>query len=52
VGDLIDDTGDPTLAIQAIGDLDMRMLENYRVRRNDKVATAIQTRANRLFPDQ
>jgi integrase len=52
VGDLIDDTGDATLAIQAIGDLDMRMLEKYRVRRKDKVATAIQTRANRLFPDQ
>ena len=51
VGDLIDDTGDYTLAMQAIGDLDMRMVENYRLRRKDKVAAAIQNRANRLFPE-
>jgi integrase len=50
VGDLIDDTGDYTLAMQAIGDLDMSMVEYYRSRRKDKVAAAIQNRANRLFP--
>jgi integrase len=51
VGDLIDETGDCTLAIQAIGDIDMNMLKNYRVRRKDKVAAAVQNRANRLFPE-
>lgn len=51
VGDLIDETGDPTLALQAIRDRDPRMLQNYRVRRNDKVDTAVQQRAQRLMPE-
>lgn len=49
VGDLIDETGDPTLALQAIRDRDPRMLQNYRVRRNDKVDSAVQKRAEKLL---
>lgn len=45
VGDLVDETGDVTLALQAIGDRDLSMATHYRVRRHDKVDAAIQRRA-------
>jgi integrase len=51
MGDLVDQTGDVTLALQAIGDRDLRMAGHYRVRRNDRVAAAVQERAGRLFPE-
>lgn len=50
VGDLVDATGDVTLALQAIGDRDLSMATHYRVRRHDKVDAAIQDRAARLVP--
>jgi len=49
VGDLVDSTGDVTLALQAIRDKDLRMAPRYRVRRNDKVDAAIQQRAGHLM---
>jgi len=49
VGDLADETGDVMFALQAIGDRDVRMASRYRVRRNDKVNTAVEGRADRLF---
>lgn len=48
VGDLADETGDVMLALQAIGDRDPRMAANYRIRRNDRIAGALQSRAERL----
>ncbi len=50
VGDLIDQTGDPTLALQAIGDRDLSMLQHYQSKRRDKVDGAVQQRAGRLVP--
>lgn len=50
VGDLVDQTGDVTLALQAIRDKDLSMASHYRVRRNDKVDAAVQERAGRLIP--
>lgn len=50
VGDLIDSTGDPTLALQAIGDRDINMLKHYHARRTDKIDSAVQERAGRLVP--
>ena len=50
VGDLADESGDVMLALQAIGDRDVRMASRYRVRRNDKVDAAVKGRADRLFP--
>lgn len=52
VGDLVDETGDITLALQAVGDRDLSMASHYRVRRNDKVDKAVQDRAGRLMPDK
>ena len=52
VGDLADSTGDVMLALQAIGDRDVRMAKNYRVRRNDKVAQAVEGRATRLMSSE
>lgn len=53
MGDLADATGDVTLALQAIGDRDLRMASHYRVRRADRVNAAIGERAERLFrPEQ
>lgn len=49
VGDLADETGDVQLALQAIGDRDVRMASRYRVRRNDKVDAAVQDRAGRIM---
>jgi len=49
VGDLVDSTGDVTLALAAIRDKDLRMAPRYRVRRNDKVDAAIQQRAGHLM---
>lgn len=49
VGDLVDQTGDVTLALQAIRDKDIRMAERYRVRRNDRIDEAVQERAGRLL---
>lgn len=51
VGDLADQTGDVTFALQAIGDKDVRMARHYRSRRDDKVAAALQERAGRLMPE-
>ena len=51
VGDLADESGDVMLALQAIGDRDVRMASRYRVRRNDKVDAAVKGRADRLFPE-
>lgn len=51
VGDLADATGDVMLALQAVGDRDARMAPRYRVRRNDRIATEVRTRADRLFPE-
>lgn len=50
VGDLVDTTGDVTLALQAVGDRDLSMAKHYRLRRNDKVDAAVQERAGRLVP--
>lgn len=52
VGDLVDQTGDVTLALQAIGDRDLSMATHYRTRRNDKVDAAVQERAGRLVPEK
>lgn len=49
VGDLIDQTGDPTLALQAIGDRDLNMLKHYHNKRQGKVDAAIQVRAGHLM---
>lgn len=49
VGDLVDQTGDVTLALQAIRDRDIRMAERYRVRRNDRIDDAVRQRAERLM---
>jgi integrase len=51
VGDVAEATHDIGLALQAIGDKDMRMAINYRVPRNDKIDIAIRERADRMFPD-
>ncbi len=51
MGDLVDQTGDVTLALQAIRDKDLSMATHYRVRRNDKVDAAVQERAGRLMPE-
>lgn len=51
MGDIVDLTGDVTLALQAIGDRDLRMAQHYRSRRNDKIDDAVQERANRLMPE-
>jgi integrase len=48
VGDLAEQTGDVQLALQAIGDKDIRMAAHYRRRRNDRVAAVVQERAARL----
>jgi integrase len=48
VGDLIDATGDPTLALQAIGDRDIGMLRHYHAKRQPKIDAAIQGRAGKL----
>lgn len=48
VGDLIDATGDPTLALQAIGDRDIAMLRHYHAKRQPKIDAAIQDRAGKL----
>jgi integrase len=48
LGDLADETGDITLALQAIGDTDLRMANRYRVKRRDKVDAAIQQRASKI----
>jgi integrase len=48
MGDLVDQTGDVTLALQAIGDRDLKMANHYRLRRNDRVDAAVQERAGRL----
>lgn len=50
VGDLVDVTGDVTLALQAIGDRDLSMATHYRVRRDDRIDRMVQDRAERLFP--
>lgn len=49
VGDLVDQTGDVTLALQAIGDRDLSMASIYRSRRNDRVDGAVQARATRIM---
>jgi integrase len=49
VGDLADNSGDIMLALQAIGDRDVKMAPRYRVRRNDRVDAAVQKRAVQLF---
>lgn len=51
VGDLVEQTGDATLAVQAIGDTDLRMLESYLVLRPKRIAKAIQERTERMFPE-
>jgi integrase len=51
VGDLVDATGDVTLALQAIRDRDIRMATRYRVRRNDRIDEAVRGRAERLVPE-
>lgn len=51
VGDLVDQTGDVTLALAAVRDRDLTMASFYRVRRNDKVDDAVQKRANTLLPE-
>lgn len=51
VGDLIQSTGDATLALQAIGDRDLSMLAHYNAKRRDRVDAAVQERAGRLVPD-
>lgn len=48
VGDLVDQTGDVTLALQAIGDRDLSMATHYRTKRNDRVDAAVQERAGRI----
>lgn len=48
VGDLADATGDVQFALQAIGDRDPRMAGRYRVRRNDRIATEVRGRAERI----
>lgn len=48
VGDLIEATGDPTLALQAIGDRDLKMLKHYNSKRQGRVDAAIQQRAGKL----
>ncbi|HEV8411805.1 MAG TPA: hypothetical protein VGQ30_14975, partial [Gemmatimonadaceae bacterium] len=49
VGDLADESGDIMLALQAIGDRDVKMAQRYRVRRNDKIDAAVQGRVTKLF---
>jgi integrase len=51
VGDVADETSDTGLALQAIGDKDIRMANHYRVRRNDKIDIAIRERMDRIFPE-
>lgn len=51
MGDIVDVTGDVTLALQAIGDRDLSMATHYRVRRNDRVDQAVRGRADRLMPE-
>lgn len=51
VGDLVDETGDVTLALQAIGDRDLSMANRYRVKRHDRVDAALERRAQRFLPE-
>lgn len=48
VGDLADVTGDVALALQAVGDRDIRMAQHYRLRRLDKMRALFADRAQNL----
>ena len=39
-GDVLEETGDPLLALQAVGDSDLRMAKHYLKKRNARVADA------------
>jgi integrase len=50
VGDLADATGDVGLALQAIGD-SLAMAKHYRVRRDDRIRSALSDRLSRMVPE-
>ena len=49
VGDLAEETGDVQLALQAIGDKDIRMAQRYRNRRPRRIDALVKGRAERLI---